>query len=233
MIEIPSSPCLRILLCGVLAVAAGEAGEPYRPVIEPAKFTHVVSNPWFPLLPGTTATFTEQDGRETRENKITVTRETKTVMGVRCVVVHDTVTRDGALLEDTRAFYAQDRHGAVWIFGEATKEFLSFGRVSTAGSWEAGIDGAQPGIMMPARPKIGERYRQEYLANVAEDIGQIAALGESVTVPHGAFHDCVRTREWSMLESGTSKKWYAKGVGLVRAESTDGEVSTLISVTRR
>ena len=224
---------LGFALCAFAASLATAAGEPYRPAIAPANFTHVVSNPWFPLVPGTTAIFIEEDGRETRENKVTVTRETKTVMGVKCTVVHDTVALDGVLVDDTRACYAQDRQGAVWIFGEASKEFLSWGRVSTAGSWEAGVQGAQPGIMMPAQPRVGERYRQEYLASVAEDIGQIAALDESVTVPHGTFSGCVRTREWSMLDSGTSKKWYARGVGLVRAESTDGEVSTLVSVTRK
>ena len=216
-----------------LALGTVLAGEPYRPAIVPANFTHIVSHPYCPLIPGTTATFTEQDGRETRENKITVTRETKTIMGVKCVVVHDTVTLDGALVQDTFDWFAQDRQGAVWFFGEATREFKSGGRVSTEGSWEAGVAGAQPGIVMPAHPQVGERYRQEYLANVAEDIGQIAALGEAVTVPCGTFSGCVRTREWSMLDSGTSKKWYAKGVGLVRAESTDGEVSTLISLTRK
>ena len=201
--------------------------------IDPAKFTHLVTNPFFPLAPGTTATFLEQDGRDTRENKIVVTRETKTIDGVKCVVVRDTVTLAGELLEDTRAWYAQDREGAVWMFGEEVRELKPGGRVRSEGSWQAGVAGAQPGIVMPAHPKIGERYRQEYLANVAEDIGQIAALDETVTVPCGTYAGCVRTREWSMLDSGTSRKWYAKGVGLVRAESTDGEVSSLISLTRK
>lgn len=220
-------------LCLAFLLFAALGGEPYRPAIDPAHFTHVVSNPWFPLVPGSTATFLEQDGREKRENKIAVTHDTKTILGVKCVVVHDTVTLDGALTEDTSGWFAQDRQGTVWYFGEATRQFRSGGRVSTDGSWEAGVKGAQPGIVMPAHPRVGERYRQEYLAGVAEDIGQIVALDESVTVPFGTFKGCVRTREWSMLESGTSKKWYAHGVGLVRAESTSGEVSTLLSVTRK
>ena len=217
----------------ILLATALAAAEPYRPDIRPANFTHVVNNTYHPLTPGTTAVYLEQYGREKRENKIVVTRQTKTIMGVKCVVVHDTVTLDGKLLEETFAWFAQDKQGNVWIFGEAGKEFLSFGRISTEGSWEAGVQGAQPGIIMPGKPKIGERYRQEYLANVAEDIGQIAALGETASVPNGNYKDCVRTREWSMLESGTSRKWYAKGVGLVRAESTDGELTTLISHTRK
>ncbi len=200
----PSSFGIASLL---LVFAAATAGEPYQPKIDPANFTHTVNNPWFPLMPGSTATFIERIGREKRENKVTVTHETKVVMGVKCVIVHDTVTRDGALLEDTLDWYAQDRQGTVWYFGEATKEFKTGGRMSTEGSWEAGVNGAQPGIVMPGHPKVGERYRQEYLADVAEDIGQIAALNETVTVPLGTCKECVRTREWSMLESGTSKKW--------------------------
>jgi len=224
---------ISFILCAIALAPAVEAREAYQPVINPANFTHVVSNPYFPLVPGTTMTFLEQDGREKRENKVTVLRDTKIVMGVKCLVIHDTVTLNGALLEETLEYYAQDKEGAVWLFGEASKEFKSFGRVDMTGSWEAGVNGAQPGIVMPARPKVGDRYRQQYMANVAEDIGQITALNESVTVPAGAYGGCLKTREWSMLESVTSKKWYAKGVGLVRSESTDGEVSTLISVARK
>ena len=209
------------------------ASEPYRPVIEPTNFTHIVTNPYFPLVPGTSTTFIEKEGRERRENTVTVTHETKMILGVKCIVVHETVTHNGSLKEDTFDWFAQDLQGTVWYFGEATREFKSGGRVSTAGSWEAGVKAAQPGIVMPAHPRVGERYRMEYAFNEAEDVGRIGALNETVTVPFGTFNECVRTREWSMLESGSSTKWYAKGLGLVRAESTGGEVSTLVSVTRK
>ena len=204
----------------------------YRPAIDPANFTHVVNNPYFPLVPGTTFTFTEKEGSETRENKVTVTHDTKVVMGVKCAVVHDTVTVDGKLEEDTFDWYAQDKQGTVWYFGEATREFKAGERVSTAGSWEAGVNG-QPGIIMPAPPKPGQPYRQEYSPGNAEDMGQVVAVGETVTVPKGTFKDCVKTKDWSLLESGHENKWYAKGVGLVRAKSSSGEVATLISVTRK
>lgn len=217
----------------LFAIATASADERYRPVIVPANFTHVVDNPYFPLVPGTTATFIEKDGREKREIRITVTHDTKMIMGVKCVVVHDTITLGGKLVEDTFDWYAQDKEGTVWYFGEATKEFKIGGRVFTEGSWEAGVKGAQPGIVMPAHPRVGERYRMEYAANEAEDVARIAALNETVTVPFGTFKECVRTKEWSMLESGTSTKWYAKGVGLVRDDSPGGEVSTLVSVTRQ
>lgn len=241
MRTLPLLTSLRIgtaLIAGISASAfaeskkPAEASAPYRPVIDPAKFSHIVDHPYYPLVPGTTAIFTEKEGSETRENKITVTRDTKTVMGVKCVVVRDTVSVDGVLKEDTLDWFAQDKEGAVWYFGEATREFESGGRVDTGGSWEAGVKGAQPGIIMPANPKIGAPYHQEYFAGEAEDMGQITAVDEKVTVPFGTFEGCVRTKDWSLLEKGSEKKWYAKGVGFIRAESTSGEVAELISVTR-
>jgi hypothetical protein len=204
----------------------------YRPTIQPTNFAEAVDHPYFPLVPGTTFTFIEKDRRETRENKVMVTHDTKTILGVKCVVVHDKVTVDAKLVEDTFDWYAQDKEGSVWYFGEATREFKSGGRVSTEGSWEAGVKGAQPGIVMPANPKPGEPYRQEYLKGEAEDMGQVVAVGETVTVPFGIFKDCLRTRDWSMLERGSEKKWYARGTGVVRTESSSGEVSVLISVTK-
>lgn len=220
-----------------VAAFAGEkksavAGGPYHPTIDPANFTSVVDNPYFPLKPGTTTTFVEKEGRETRENKVTVTHDTKTIMGVICVVVHDTVTLDGKLKEDTLDWYAQDKEGTVWYFGEATKEFKPGGRVSTEGSWEGGVNG-QPGIMMPAHPAPGEPYRQEYSANSAEDMGQVISVGETVTVDAGTFKNCVKTKDWSLLESGSEKKWFAPGVGFIRSKSTGGEVVQLVSVTTK
>ena len=209
------------------------ASPPYQPAIDPSKFTHIIANPYFPLKPGAVSTFHETEGSEQRENRFSVTHETKLIMGVKCTMVRDTVAINGVLKEETLAWYAQDRQGAVWIFGEATRETKPGGRVSTDGSWEAGVAGAQPGVVMPGQPKIGDRFRQGFLSCVAEDIGQIAGLDETVTVPSGTYAGCVRTREWSMLESGTSRKWYAKCVGLVRVECTTGEISTLKAITHK
>lgn len=226
---------LTLLALAISGVSADEAksGKDYHPEIDPGNFTHVVNNPYFPLVPGTTTVFVEKEGRETRENKVTVTGETKKIMGVKCVVVHDTVTLDGKMVEDTLDWYAQDKQGAVWYFGEATKEFKSGGRTSTEGSWEGGVKGAQPGIVMPAAPKPGDPYRQEFLSGEAEDMGQVVTTNETVTVPAGTYKNCVKTKDWSMLESGSEFKWYAKGIGFVRSESTVGEVVTLTSVTQK
>ena len=222
----------------VLASAAGagraarSGGGAYHPRIDPANFQAGVDNSYFPLVPGTTFRFIETSGRHASENEVTVTHDTKVVMGVTCVVVHDVVREKGILTEETSDWYAQDKEGNVWYFGEDTKEHRAHGKVSTAGSWEAGVGGALPGVIMWGKPAPGAPYRQEYSKGQAEDMGQIVAVDDSVTVPCGSFKGCVRTKDWSLLEPGTEKKWYAKGIGLARTESATGEVATLVSVTR-
>ena len=216
----------------VLASAFVIGGEPYRPVIDPANFQSKVDNPYFPLVPGTNLKYQEKGGGETGEKEITVTSETKEILGVKCVAVHDVVAQKGEVKEDTYDWYAQDKQGTVWYFGEATREFKAGGRVSHEGSWEAGVKGAQPGIVMPGDPKPGKPYRQEYSPNIAEDMGQVTATNETVTVPAGTFNGCVKIKEWSMLESGNEYQWYAKGVGVVRTQNTAREMSTLISIKR-
>lgn len=208
-----------------------QAREPYRPQVEPANFSTNVNLPWYPLKPGTVMVYTEKEDDEVRTRIVTVSHETKVVMGVKCVIVHQVVTAaNGRAEEETDDCYAQDKQGNVWYFGEAARVFKGLGAISNEGSWEAGVKSAQPGVVMPAHPTPGPAYRQGYLANVVEDMGQVMALNETVTVPFGIFTGCVRTKEWSLLESGNDKKWYAKGIGLIRAESTGGEMMTLISV---
>lgn len=212
--------------------AFGLRNADYHPHIDPADFQEAVDNPYYPLVPGTVLKYVETEKGEVSENEITVTHDTKTIMGVKCVVVHDVVTKHGRLAEDTYDWIAQDKNGTVWYFGENTKEITAGGLVSTLGSWEAGVKGAQPGILMPGQPKPGAPYRQEYGRGEAEDMGQIVALNETVTVPAGTFTGCVKTKDWSLLESGNEFKWYAKGVGVVREKATGGVEATLISITR-
>jgi len=223
-----------VLACATgIGAAGGKSGSgPYHPQIDPANFSATVDNPYLPLVPGTSFMLIEKEGRETRENEVTVTHDTKTIMGVTCVVVHDVVRVKGVLTEDTYDWYAQDKQGNVWYFGEDTKEFHPHNQVDATGSWEAGVGPNQPGIIMPGNPVPGAPFRQEYGPGHAEDMGQVVAVNEKVTVPAGTFTDCVRTKEWSLLESGSEKKWYAKGVGVVRTESTAHEVATLVSITR-
>ena len=217
---------------GLSCVALGLRAADYHPEIDPANFQATVDNPYFPLVPGTVAHYVEKDGGETAERELTVTSETRLILGVTCVVVRDAVTKKGVLEEDSYAWFAQDQQGAVWSFGEDTKEIFPDGAVSTLGSWQAGVDGAQPGIVMPGRPEPGEPFRQEYLLGVAEDMAQVVALARSVTVPAATFSGCVETKEWSLLDSDSESKWFAKGVGMVRSESLSGGVETLVSLTR-
>ncbi|HEX9792830.1 MAG TPA: hypothetical protein VGC54_02505 [Planctomycetota bacterium] len=218
---------------GTACDALGFRDTDYRPVIDPANFQAGVDHPYLPLVPGTTYRYSEESDGETAEVVVTVMSEGKVVMGVTCVVVRDTVTEDGVMTEETYDWYAQDRQGNVWYMGEDTKEFGPGGRVDPEGSWEGGVDGALPGIMMPAHPAPGDPYRQEYYLGHAEDMGQVVAIGETVKVPYGTFEDCVKTKDWSMLESGHEFKWYARGVGQIRAEAGADDFEVLVSVERR
>jgi len=154
---------------------------------------------------------------------VTVTNETKEIMGVTCVVVRDTVTVDGELVEDTFDWYAQDKYGNVWYFGEESKQYEDGDLVSLEGSWKAGVDGAQPGIIMEADPVVGDLYRQEFAPGEAEDMGEVLALGETVTVPAGTFTDCLKTKDFTPMEPEVVEhKYYAPGVGVVKEVMVEG-----------
>ena len=221
------------MMAGMIGSAgAAKRSAAYHPTIDVANFQAAIDNPYLPLVPGTTFKLIEKQGKRTSENVITVTHDTKVIMGVTCVVVRDQVMENGKVTEDTYDWYAQDKQGNVWYFGEDTKEFHAKGKVDTEGSWEAGVGRNQPGIIMPGNPKPGAPYWQEYGPGHAEDMGQVVAVDDSVTVPYGSFGRCVRTKEWSLLEPGTEKKWYAPGIGVVRTESTTKEIATLVSMTK-
>jgi hypothetical protein len=216
----------------LVACATPGPADNYHPNIRPAQFIARVDNPWFPLVPGTRYVYSERHGSEpVVTDVVTVTSQTKTVLGVRCVVVHDQAKQGDRVLEDTYDWYAQDSEGNVWYFGEDTKAYDDKGRVSTEGSWEAGVNGAEPGIMMKANPVAGAAYRTEYYAGEAEDMAQVTGMVESVTVPAGRYAPSLETKEWSLLEPGSEQKWYARGVGFIRSVSEDGEVAELLTVS--
>lgn len=223
-----------VLLVGLsILVSCGrraeEAEELYAPQIDPARFVAQVDNEFFPLVPGTTFLYEQASGGERVE--IHVTDERREVMGVNCVVVRNREYEDEELVEETLDWYAQDMDGNVWYFGEDTKEFEGGELVSTAGSWEAGVDGALPGIIMKGQPIVGESYRQEYYKGHAEDMGEVLRLGDTVTVPYGSFEDVLVTREWTPLEPGAEEqKYFAPGVGLI-LEVEDDDRMELVSVT--
>jgi hypothetical protein len=185
--------------------------------IDPANFITTVDNPWFPLIPGTvfTAVGDTEDGHVV--DTFSITRETKVVDGVLCVVIDDRVTVDGVLEERTSDYYTQDLAGNVWYFGEDTAELDAKGKVTnTEGTWHGGVDGAVPGIFMEANPVVGHTYRQEFYKGHAEDQYRVKDLNASVTVPYGAFTDVLVTEEWTALEPDVlGQKFYAKGVGQI------------------
>ena len=203
---------------------------------KPSTFSAVVDNPWFPLKPGTTYVYRGvKDGRPSRE-VLMVTHRTKTIGGVRCVVVEDRLVLDGRLFERTTDWYTQDRQGNVWYFGEATAELDRDGRVtSTEGSWQAGRGGARPGILMPAHPRVGQSFRQEFFKGHAEDHFQVLSVDSTVKVPYMSSRHAVLTREWTPLEPGViDHKVYVRGIGTVLEKAVKGgtERAELVAVRR-
>jgi hypothetical protein len=211
--------------------AAYVEGAPYAPVLDPADFVAVVDNPYLPWIVGTTWTY--RGGKE--RNVVTVLPETKVVLGVTATVVHDRVFTGNELTEDTFDWYAQDTDGNVWYLGEDTKELENGKVTSREGTWEAGVGGAQPGIVMPADPAPGLTYRQEYKPGEAEDVARVRQLGATVTVRAGTFNDVLVTEEWTRLDPTILEhKSYAPGVGVVLEEVVKGstEHNELLSVTK-
>lgn len=205
------------------------------PSPDPADFVGTVDNPWFPLVPGTVLTYRSIGDEGTQTDTVTVTHDTRVVAGVRTVVVHDVATdADGTVVEDTYDWYAQDTAGNVWYFGEDTTAYDG-GRPDTEGSWEAGVDGAEAGLVMAATPRVGDGYRQEYRGGVAEDQAEVLSLTEQRRVPAGTFADLVQTEDTTPLEPDLVElKYYAKGLGVVFEETVAGgsERVELISVTQ-
>lgn len=230
--------CLALVVASLAGCGASRSGPEaecapdlsYDPPIDPAGYVTTVDNPLWPLVPGTRYVY--QGGEETIE--VTVTDETRQILGVTTTVVHDVVSVGDEIIEDTYDWYAQDKAGNVWYFGEDTKEYEDGQVVSTAGSWEAGVDGAKAGIVMHAtQPTPGSPYRQEYYACEAEDMAEVVSLSESVTVPYGSFGGTLQTREFTPLEPGVNEyKYYAPGVGLVlEVDVNSGARTELIEVT--
>lgn len=214
------------------ATARAASAPPYDPIITPANFVRGVTNPYYPLRPGATFTYrgTEKDGSSWDVHA--VTRATKTILGVPCVVLRDKVWLNGRLIEDTWDWYAQDKQGNVWYFGEDTTQLKDGVTLGHKGSWQAGVRGAKPGIIMPAHPRVNQPYRQEYREGIAEDMAKVTTLDGSAMVPYGSFRKVWVTREWSPIDPAAAEsKSYAPGVGFVLLTAA-GESQELVQVTR-
>jgi hypothetical protein len=205
--------------------------------LNPANFTSKIDNPYWPMPVGARWKVRVTDPQGERLNEtITVTHRTKRIAdGVLARVVHDVVyDRHGKPAEVTDDFYAQDRDGNVWYFGEKTAEFHN-GHKDTSGSFEAGKHGADAGVAMPAHPAVGMTYREEWYAGHAEDRSKVLAVGQQVQAPAGHFTGAILTDDYSPLEPKVSEyKLYAKGVGPVVAVTVSGgsEREDLVRYTR-
>jgi hypothetical protein len=218
-----------------LGLAGPGSAAPTR-VPNPRDFVRRVTNPWFPLEPGTTYVYAGvKDGKRARD-VVMVTKRTKLVLGVQTTVVHDLLYLRGRLEERTSDWYAEDNRGNVWYFGEATAELDAHGRVRTReGSWEAGKDGARAGLFMPAHPQIGDTGLQEYRRGQAEDHFRVLSVSAKVRVPFVTSQHALLTKEWTPLEPGVvDHKYYVRGIGTVKEVTAKGpkETNILVSVRR-
>jgi len=204
------------------AIAIPRGSEPVQ--LDPATFTTEIDNPYWPMKPGNHWTLRETDGEgAVKQVNITVTEKTKKVMGIEARVVHDVLTEDGQVVEDTFDWYAQDANGNIWYLGEDTKEFENGKLKSTEGSWEAGVNGAQPGIAVLAKPNPGMAYRQEYLKGQAEDKAKVLSVEGKGKVPNGWFDNALLTEDFTPLEPDLIEhKYYARGIGPVLAITISG-----------
>jgi hypothetical protein len=219
-----------LLAGGGIYTSAGPASA----AIDPNDFTNPQPNPYFPLEPGTVSILRGSEDGERLLNRTTITHWTKMIQGVRTTVVQDVLYGDGALAEKTTDWYAADNTGTVWYFGERTATYNRQGDVvSTEGSWQAGVNGAMAGIIMPANPGPTDAYRQEIYRGHAEDQAWIVAAHQVVHVPYGDVTQAVRSYEWTRLEPGVvSLKFYGPGLGIVREMDVAGgdELLELVSV---
>lgn len=206
----------------LVLTGCGSASEPYSPTgvdqlviptpsLDPADFVDQIDNPWLPLAPGTEWDYRATSGGELTRITVTVLDETREVQGVAATVVRETVVNGrGRQTAETVDWFAQDDDGNVWHVGEE-------------GSWEAGVGGAEAGLAMPAKPRVGDGYRREYAEGVAEDRAMVVSLEGSASVPYDDLTDLLETEDSSALEPGVvERRLYARGIGLVRAQTTAG-----------
>lgn len=224
-----------LLGLAVLATSQASAGGSGAPAgLDPAAFVSGVDNPYYPLTPGTTLIYKGVRDGQTQVDRVHVTDRTKTIQGIEAMVVLDVARHRGAPIERTFDWFAQDVDGNVWYLGEDTAEYDDAGNVvSTEGSWEAGVDGAEAGIIMEADPQAPDGYRQELYAGHAEDQAWVLSRGGSVLVPFGRVHRVLLTMEWTPLEPDViDQKLYAPGLGIVMERSVAGghEVAELVAV---
>jgi hypothetical protein len=195
----------------------------YAPKIDPKNFVATIDNPYINFKPGTGFHFKGTKGKSAQTDDEIVTHETKRILGISCTVVRDTVSENGKPVERTDDWYAQDKQGNVWYMGELSLEKQHGRFVKASDSWESGVKGAKPGIIMPGHPKVGDAYRQEYYPpGQALDQARVAGFNGSVKVPYGSYSGLLVTLERSPLEPQTEQKLYKPGLGEVQEKVVKG-----------
>ena len=221
---------------------SNDASPSFISSFDPADFTHVINNRYYTRTPGMYAAYEKETANGIVREALLVTGETKTVMGIMTLVVRDRVWLNDELLEDTSNWLAQDKKGTVWDFGEAVDHYQDGRLISHDGSWEAGVDGAKPGVMMVENPRPGDLFREEIYPSGAEDEETVLEAGVSYRVPNGpSFSDCVHTRDSTPLEDrdpledwhGSADKYFCVGVGVMVAEETGSGLLRLVTFSDR
>ena len=234
VVAVTASTLASLAAVAAFAATQGVAARNRSAVPPASSFSGTVTNPWFPLKPGVRYLYAgEKDGLPSRDVVI-VTHHVRSLAGVPCAAVRDRLYLRGRLRERTTDWYSQDSRGNVWYFGENTAELDAHGRVtSTEGTWAAGVRGAEPGIYMPAHPRVGQTARQEFYRGHADDHFKVIGLFGNVS--GGGRKNALLTEEWTPLEPGTlDHKLYVRGIGTVLEHTERGgdEHAELVSVTR-
>jgi hypothetical protein len=212
-------------------VSSTSPHEEYRPEIDPNDYVSGVNNPYFILRPGYTYFYEGTLDNEVRRVEVYVTNDVKKILGITAMQVRERVYVKAKLKEETMYYYSQDMDGNVWYFGKDRKEYQN-GRISgDKGSWETGVNGARPGIIMLGDTSPSDPYRQVYVAGEIEGMGQVIKTGEAASTPSGTYPDVIIVKEWTQLAPGAvTWKYYARDVGMifeVRKEGGSGEIDLM------
>lgn len=230
------SPVIAVAAASLAALSSHAATQPCPSSIDPSQFVSRIDNPYFPLVPGTTFFYEGQKDGIPARDEFFVTKDVKKILGVTTTVIRDRAFENNQLVEETFDWFAQDVDGNVWYFGEDATEFQNGVPVSHEGSWEAGVNGAMPGIVMEAHPRVGDSYKQECAAGVAEDEAKVQSVNKSLCVRYGCFDDVVQTRETSPLDPHVVElKYYAPDVGFIQGDMVKGgsEHTELVSISKK
>jgi hypothetical protein len=222
-----------VVVVGVIAAAVlwWRGRVTYDPPFEPNNFTSLINNRYFTVKPGNAYRYDKKTSAGAIRVEVDMIGETRQVMGLTVTVVREREWLNDQLLEDTYDWYAQDKDGNVWYFGETVSNYKDGKLSDHSGSWEAGPGGARPGIIMPAEPKVGQTYRQENAKGIAEDMGTVVAVKQKVTVPHGTYDDCVKIKDWSKLAWGGDYKYFCAGVGFLALAEEASERLELLHIS--